>query len=226
MNTTTKILIGIIVFLLLMLSLSECNRSKVKNQLDTQRLVMDDSLTLTRNKLGQQEAYITNITAAYVDFKQAKLKETDSLGRELQKKVNRRTMSAGVMTSVIEIDTVYSTDTIFYAKGDTMPTYGFNYADDWKTIVARAAADSFTFDLKIREKIEWQTETSRWRLFKPTTCQTKLITHNPDVTITGLRTFTVKCDCAKKSVAAFVMGSGAGFGLGFLGGMAYQKLKR
>ena len=226
MNTSTKILIGIIVFLLLMLSLSECNRSKVANQLETQRLVMDDSLTLTRNKLGQQEAYITNITAAYVDFKQAKLKETDSLGRELQKKVNRRTVSAGVMTSVIEIDTVYSTDTIYYATGDTMPTYGFNYTDDWKTIVARAAADSFTFDLKIREKVEWQTEYSKWRLFKPTTCQTKLITHNPDVTITGLRTFTVKCDCSKKSIASFVIGSGAGFGLGFLGGMAYQKLKR
>lgn len=225
MNTSTKILIGIIVFLLLMLSLSECNRSKVANQLDTQRLVMDDSLTVLRNAFGSSVAYITNITAAYTDFKVAKLKETDSLGRELQKKVNRRTVSAGVMTSVIDIDTVYETDTVFYAKGDTLPTYGFTYSDDWKTIVAKAAADSFTFDLKIREKIEWQTENSRWRLFKPTTCQTKLITHNPDVTITGLRTFTVKCDCGKKSAIAFTAGNISGFAIGFLGGMVYQKFR-
>jgi hypothetical protein len=103
------------------------------------------------------------------------------------------------------------------------PTYSALIADEWKSGVVTASADSIEINLTMRDRIEWMTEWSRWTPFKKRECKSVMLTANPDVEISGLRTFTVKCDCRNNFWLGTGLGAIVGTGLGFGGGYLYSK---
>lgn len=208
--------IALILFAVL-LTLRECNLSKQRAELELQKQVLHDSLTVTTDKLGRQTASINLIQTDYKTFKALASAKEDSLLRKLQAIVTKRTISATIATQVMVIDTVLKTDTIYYAYGDTCnPVYVMNDTTPHRILNINAGRDSTSVKVRVYETLMFSQEWSKWRPFKKQECKTSYTTSNPDVQITGLRTYTVKCDCSK---TGWFWG-GVGFGGGGLLGSA------
>lgn len=224
MNYRQLILFIVLIVLAVLLTLRECNISKHQAALELQQRVLTDSLTVTTNKLGEQTATIGLISTDFATFQKLTFAEKDSLGRALQKLVTKRTISATIATQVMVIDTVLQTDTVYYVLGDTCnPVYTLNDSTHYRTMYIEARRDSFSVRMKAFETLTFTQEWSKWRPFKKQTCLTNYTNSNPDVNITGLRTFTVQCDCSKKGWMAFGFGNITGSLLGFGGGYLYGR---
>lgn len=217
---------GAIAALIIILFLQRCGNQKTKELLSLQQQVLNDSLIITKDKLGESTATINNIQADADEFKRLQFLERDSLARQLQRMVNRRTQSAGIATIQLHIDTVLSTDEVYFDIEDTChPVYIKNFNEPFQQGFIKAGADSFHINLRYPERLTWNTEWSKWRLFKKQESVSTLKNENPYVDITGFRTFSVKCDCSKKSWIAFAFGHVPGALIGFGAGYGYAKLK-
>jgi len=213
--------IVLIVFLIVMLFLlKDCNGKK-QNQLDLQNQILNDSLKVTTNKLGQQTATISLIRADYSTFQKLTFAKEDSLGRQLQKLANRRTISATLATTVMEVDTVLKTDSVLIASNGCDSAFILNDTTEYRTLNVVASKDSFRVKFRAFEKLTFKQEWSKWNLFKKQTAVTTFTNSNPDVVITDLRTYTTECNCKKKAWLMFTLGAIAGNGSGFLGGYVY-----
>lgn len=215
----------LVVFLIVMLFLlKECN-GKQSELIKLQNQVLTDSLKVTENKLGQQTATIGLIQTNFSTFKKLTFAKEDSLGHLLQKMVNRRTISATIATTEMAIDIVEPTDLVTFSDPiDTCnPTYIFSDTTEYRQMNIVADKDSFRIKQRIFERLEFTQEFSKWRMFKPTVATTSFKNYNPDVTITGLRTYTTNCNCKGKFWTGFVLGALGGNGSGFLGGWIYGK---
>ena len=102
------------------------------------------------------------------------------------------------------------------------PTYTLVYdsTDPYRKGTIIAGADSFKVDLRFPETLTFSTEASPWSLIRPTTYKVSYTNSNPNVDITGLRSYTMECDCRKKSWVMAVLGFLAGNGTGFVLGRA------
>lgn len=221
-----RIYIAVIIGLsFLLLMLGKCNLDqKENNELQKQYLI--DSLSVTTNSLGQQTAQIGLLLTNFSSFKNLAIAKEDSLTKELQKAVTKRTISATIATQVVRIDTVLKTDSVLYAQGDSCnPTYQLTDTTAYRTMSITASRDSFKVNMRLFEKLTFSQEWTKWNLFKKQTCISKFTNSNPDVEITGLRTYSVKCDCGKKSWFAFAGGNVTGFVLGMGAGYLTAKLK-
>lgn len=220
------IICGLLICLLL---IQQCRSNRKQQALALQQSVLTDSLTVTTNKLGQQTASIGLISTDYRQLQQLLFAQTDSLGRELQKLATRRTISATIATQVMRIDTVLQTDSIYYAVGSAdscSPVYELTDLSDHRIMNIRAGRDSFSVQVREFEKLTFVQEWTKWKLFKRQSCITRYTNSNPDVEITGLRTYTVKCDCSKKGWIAFAGGNATGFAMGFGTAFLYSKLHK
>lgn len=212
--------------LAIILLLRECHSAKREEFISVQQQILEDSLKITTNKLGQQTAEIRSINTSYDNFKKLSFQTSDSLGKQLQKLANRRTITATIATQLVKVDTVFKTDSVLYANGDSCnPVYVKNDTTDYRTISVRASKDSFEIAFKEYEKLRFETEWSKWRPFKNRTATTSYFNSNPDVEITGLRTYTVSCDCKKQGWLMFGLGGAGGFLAGFGAGYGYKALK-
>lgn len=233
MRRTDFIYISIIVVLFIILFLQkECNSKRV-SQLELQSQLQNDTAKIFRDKYGRANAEVVTIISDYKSLKQSNLNTIDSITKLLVKAVNKRTVNATVVTQVVSIDTMFKTDTVIYANEDSCsPTYVLNdtaYGSEDSSITRiidiSASKDSFDVSVKEFETLVFKTEWSKWKPFKKQSCISTYQNSNPDIIITGMRTFTVKCDCSKN----FILGSGlgfiGGFAVGFGGGYLYRSLK-
>jgi hypothetical protein len=226
LNYTTLVYLGAIVILCGVLCMEKCRADKAIAQYQLQQVVLGDSLEITTNALGAQTGRINNISAEYSQFKQLMFAERDSLAKQLQKIVNKRTIAASIATIQVHVDTLIKTDSVYYGSEDSCkPTYAVVLTDDYQHGHIVASADSFDINLTYPARIENKTETSRWKLFKPQRSVSTLSIDNPYVQITGYRSYTVSCDCTKKAWISFAAGGALGTGLGFGIGYAYKALK-
>lgn len=222
-----RVYIAVIIGLsFLLLMLGKCNLDQKENN-ELQKQYLSDSLSVTTNNLGQQTAQIGLLLTNFSSFKSLAIAKEDSLTRQLQKSVTKRTISATIATQVVKIDTVFKTTDVIpsVVEGECNPTYQLSDTTDYRTINISAAKDSFHVAVQEFEKLTFSQEWSKWNLFKKQTCISKFTNSNPDVQITGLRTYTVKCDCGKKSWFAFAGGNVTGFVLGMGAGYLTAKLK-
>ena len=244
MQNITKthiIMAAIIVALAATLGISECKHIRTAANNAMQLLSLRDTLRITKNRLGQETAHIGAIVTEYSTFKDWQFARTDSLGRALQKAVNSRTLSASVATQELkvraELPTSQTLGGLIPVRTETTPspsgrvgegsgqqydtcrplyTIVFDTNDPYRRGTIIAGRDSFKVDLVFPEQLTFRTEESPFRLFKPSTYTSTYTNSNPYVEITGLKTFTVKCDCRTKSLISFGFGGLAGLGGGFI----------
>jgi len=213
----------LILFLIILLFfLKECNSRKA-SQIALQNQVLTDSLVVTKDKLGRSTAEIGLIQSNYLEFQKITFAKEDSLGRQLQKLVNRRTISATLATTEMRIDTVLKTDSVLVASNGCDSAFILNDTTDYRTLNITASKDSFKVKFRAFESLTFKQEWSKWNLFKPRIATTTFTNSNPDVIITGLRTYTTECKCKGKFWLGFALGSLGGTATGFLGGWAYGK---
>lgn len=216
-----------IIALAALLMLQRCYSGKQQELLTLQQQVLNDSLRITKDKLGRSTATIANIEATHGNFKKLIFAERDSLARELQKVVTRNTQSAAIVTLQVNVDTILKTDSVYITANEDScrPTYSLILTDKFQQGFITASADSFHINLSYPEQLTIETKWSKWKFFKPRESTSVLKNQNPYVDITGFRTYTVKCDCSKKSWISFALGNVSGFAVGFGSGVVYQKLK-
>lgn len=215
----------LVAFLIALLFLLKHCNGKQAELIRVQNQVLNDSLIVTTNKYHQQTAKTGLILSEYSTFKKLTFAKDDSIGKLLQKLVNRRTISATVATTEMAIDIVEPTDEVtFEQEGDTCnPTYVFSDTTEYRQMNIVADRDSFRIKQRMFERLEFTQEFSKWNLFKPTVATTSFKNYNPEVTITGLRSYTTECNCKGKFWTGFVLGAIVGNGSGFLGGWIYGK---
>lgn len=222
MRLRETILSFVCLVLICFLLMQKCNGDRQQHALELQLRVSSDSLMVARDALGRSKASIQNISTDYHTFQ--KLFFRDTLSMALQKSVSRRTIAAAVATTVIRVDTIIKIVEVVRSSDDSCnPTYSTLINEEWKSGIVSANKDSFSIHLKMHDQVAWMTEWSKWNLFKKRECRSQMLTANPDVEITGLRTYTVKCDCSGKSWLSFGLGSVAGFASGFGAGYVYRK---
>lgn len=225
------ILIAIIIILLMLLGWWWWYSSSKSQLYLSQISALTDTLQITKDKYGRSTATIGLIQASAAQFKSMALAREDSLGRQLQKLVNARTISATIVTQNIHVKDDFATsqvveDTSCYEDGDTVknpcnPLYILNLDlinNPFRRGIITASRDSFHLDIKFPEKLTFVQEKSKFNLFKPTRYTSSYTNSNPDVEITGMRTFTVNCDCKGKALISFGLGGLVGFGTGFAAG--------
>jgi predicted RND superfamily exporter protein len=234
-SKTNIILIVIIILLLLLLGIGYWYSSSKMQFSLAQIEALTDTLKITKDKYGRSTATIGLIQSDVAQFKRMALAREDSLGRELQKLINQRTISATIVTQAVKVNADYATSKVVedtsacYAGGDSLghsgepcnPTYILNLDlqnNPYRRGMISANRDSFHLAVKFPEKLTFIQEKSKFNLFKPTRYTSSYTNSNPDVEITGMRTFTVKCDCKAKSLISFGFGNLTGFGAGFLAG--------
>ena len=239
MNKTNIILIGVIIALIGIGTFAGLQYHKQKGEAQMQYNALTDTVSVTKNRLGQETAKIGALVTDYSAFKTFHFAVTDSLGRLLQKAVNGHTLAATVATQQLRVEaTLPTTQTLRGSNGFSSPlllsqgeggtlrfdscrplyTLVFDSTDPYRKGMIIAGADSFRVDLRFPETLTFTTQESGWNLFKPTTYTSTYTNSNPYVDITGLRSYAVKCDCSKKSWISFALGGAAGTGLGFLFG--------
>jgi hypothetical protein len=238
MITKTHIIMGaVIIALIAILSISECKHLKTQANNAMQLLSLTDTIKITKNRLGQETAHTGAIVAEYSAFKNFQFAVTDSLGKALKKAVNGRTLNAAVATQELRVRaelptsetlggvTAIKTDsggvkTLRYDTCRPLYTLVFDSLDPYRRGTIIAGRDSFKVDLKFPEQLTFRTEESIFHLFKPNTYTSTYTNSNPYVEITGLKTFTMKCDCKTKSLISFGFGSLGGAFAGFAIGRA------
>lgn len=224
MKLREGILCFVCFLLICFLLMQKCNGDRQQQALELQQRVLSDSLTVTRDALGRSKASINHISTDYHTFQKLLFAERDSLASALQKSVSRRTLAAAIATTVTRVDTLIRIVEVQRSAEDSCnPTYTSLINDEWKSGIVSANKDSFSISLKMQDRVVWMTEWSKWNLFKKRECRSQMLTANPDVEITGLRTYTVKCDCSTKSWLSFGLGNATGFAAGFGAGYWYRK---
>jgi len=240
-NKTQITMALVILILIAVLSLRECSHRKQSATAAMQISSLTDTVRITKDRMGRQTARINTIIAQYSDFRHWHFAQSDSLGRLLQREVNARTINAILATQQVKIAVkLPTTETMRGAnasKSDSScgdadscglsadtchPRYTlrFDPKDPYRKGAITAGADSFDLNISFPEQLTFTTEAGRWRLFKPTTYTSRYTNSNPYVEISGLRTYTVMCDCQTKSMISF------GFGglVGLAGGFAFGRL--
>ena len=221
MNRHIPYITLIVILIVYLFALKQCSAKK-EALLTLQQQVLSDSLVVTTNKVGQQTAEIGLIQTNFQTFKDLHLAKEDSLGKELQKLVTRGTISATIATTVMRVDTVVKTDSVLYASNGCDSAYILNDTTQYRTLNITASKDSFNVKFRAFERLEFVQSFSKWNLFKKQTATTSFKNFNPDVEITGLRTYTTECDCKKKVWLGFVggniTGTAIGVGIGYVAG--------
>jgi hypothetical protein len=207
-NFASAVLI-IVLFILLF-------RSCEKN-IDTKQAyaAVNDSLHITRNKMGEQVASIQIIrTENKKQF--LELHSKDSIIIALQGIVRRTKniqsaiiFNASTGSSVNGSTVVHSRDTI---RTDSVvyvyPEYSLARHTKWDSVSVRSNKDSTHLEYKIFNNFEITTSYKRSGLFKGKTPVIDITNKNPYTETVALRAYEVKCDC--KRMPFFVAGLGIG----------------
>jgi hypothetical protein len=192
-----RIIYVLIIFLCFIGMYNSCNENKEKQNLLNS---VNDTLTKTINKHGQEKASTDLLLSTYKDFKAMHVADSSAIGK-LQKLVDRLTISATYLSNVTDNSFVASTQTII--SGDTViidsityvyPEYKTNYTNKWERFNIKATKDSFAIDYKVFNEFNLKQEWKPNGLFKRKTPEVSILNLNPNTETNELKTFTVKED--------------------------------
>jgi hypothetical protein len=192
-----RIIYVLIIFLCFIGMYNSCNENKEKQNLLNS---VNDTLTKTINKHGQEKASTDLLLSTYKDFKAMHVADSSAIGK-LQKLVDRLTISATYLSNVTDNSFVASTQTIL--SGDTViidsityvyPEYKTNYTNKWERFNIKANKDSFAIDYKVFNEFNLKQEWKPNGLFKRKTPEVSILNLNPNTETNELKTFTVKED--------------------------------
>lgn len=192
-----RIIYCLIIFLCFIGMYNSCNENKEKQNLLNS---VNDTLTKTINKHGQEKASTDLLLSTYKDFKAMHVADSSAIGK-LQKLVDRLTISATYLSNVTDNSFVASTQTII--SGDTViidsityvyPEYKTNYTNKWERFDIKANKDSFAIDYKVFNEFNLKQEWKPNGLFKRKTPEVSILNLNPNTETNELKTFTVKED--------------------------------
>ncbi len=200
-NIVFKILPYIIIVIILLFWTNTCNRKKDQDSLIT---VLNDSLYVTRNSLGQQVASIEVFqTENKKQFLQLQSKDLTiiSLQRLVKKTKNLQNaivLNNSTSNSVNGTTTSTSRDTI---RNDSLvyiyPEYSFNRSTQWDSVSIKSNKDSTHLEYKIFNKFDITTSYKRLGLFKGKVPIIDIVNKNPYTETIALRAYEVKCDCKR-----------------------------
>lgn len=192
-----RIIYCLIIFLCFIGMYNSCNENKEKQNLLNS---VNDTLTKTINKHGQEKASTDLLLSTYKDFKAMHVADSSAIGK-LQKLVDRLTISATYLSNVTDNRFVASTQTII--SGDTVtidsityvyPEYKTNYTNKWERFNIKANKDSFAIDYKVFNEFNLKQKWKSNGLFKRKTPEVSILNLNPNTETNELKTFTVKED--------------------------------
>jgi len=192
-----RIIYCLIIFLCFIGMYNSCNENKEKQNLLNS---VNDTLTKTINKHGQEKASTDLLLSTYKDFKAMHVADSSAIGK-LQKLVDRLTISATYLSNVTDNSFVASTQTIL--SGDTViidsityvyPEYKTNYTNKWERFNIKANKDSFAIDYKVFNEFNLKQEWKPNGLFKRKTPEVSILNLNPNTETNELKTFSVKED--------------------------------
>lgn len=192
-----RIIYILIIFLCFIGMYNGCEKGKQKQNL---LIAINDTLTKTMNKLGQEKASTDLLLGTYKNFKAMHVADSSAIGK-LQKLVDKLTISATYLsnatgnTFVSVTQPILSADTV---KMDPIlviyPEYKTNYENKWERFSITANKDSFAVDYKVFNEFSLKQEWRRNGLFKRKTPEVSILNLNPHTETKELKTFTVKED--------------------------------
>lgn len=197
MNPFERIIYICIIFLCFIGMYNGCTQNKqVQNLLDS----VNDTLSKTINKQGQEKTYRDLLFGSMKDFKAMHIADSSTIGK-LQKSVDKLTISATYLSNVTSHTFVVPTQTIL--PGDTVridsiayvyPEYKTSYTNKWERFKIAAGKDSIAIDYKVFNQFELVQEWKRNGLFKRKTARATILNLNPHTETREFQTFTVKED--------------------------------
>ncbi|MDO9186928.1 MAG: hypothetical protein Q7W13_13020 [Bacteroidia bacterium] len=190
-----RIIYILIIFLCFIGMYNGCNENKAKQNLLNS---VNDTLTKTINKLGQEKASTDLLLGTYKDFKAMHVADSSAIGK-LKKLVDKLTISATYLSNVTGNTFVSTTQTIVLAdtvKIDSIlviyPEYKTKYENKWERFSITANKDSFAVDYKVFNEFNIVQEWKRNGIFKRKTPEVSILSLNPHTETKELKTFTVK----------------------------------
>jgi hypothetical protein len=202
--TTTILLSGIVVVLCVLLQRSCSKNEEAENFQDMYNASMD-TLHKTRNELGQEKT-TTSLLLGTVGNLQALNSSKDSTLRKLQKLVDKKTISATVLTtstgntvssattSTQSRDTIRSTkDSLIYIY----PQYNTEFKNRWENFNITANKDTFLVKYKVYNEYEFKQEFMKQgkglkKVFSASVPMVSVTNLNPNTETLELKSFAVK----------------------------------
>lgn len=194
MKTVERIIYIVIIFLCLIGMSNGCNETKqVQSLLNS----VNDSLTKTINKYGQEKTTTDLLVGSVNDLKAMHVADSSSIGK-LQKLVDKLTISATYLSNVTQHTFVTPTQIIL--PGDTVridsiafvyPEYKTNYANRWERFDVKANKDSFAINYKVFNEFDLVQAWKKNGLFKRKTPEISILNLNPHTETKDLKSFTV-----------------------------------
>lgn len=192
-----------LIIILAFLLFRSCGKVDAMQDLQT---ALNDTLTQSRNKLGQQVSSISVLqTEREKDF--LKLQSKDSTVKALQLlvknykgKVQSATVASTETTDSGKTVTVVKHDTVFInGVPEVKPIYTTEWNETWSVGVIEAHHDSIYRNIKIKNEFTFTHGTKR-NLFKKDILKVKMTNLNPNTVTTELRSYAVKVPKKRFSV--------------------------
>lgn len=197
MKPTERIIYISIIFLCFIGMYNGCTKHK---QLQGLLISVNDTLTKTINKHGQEKTTRDFLLGSIKDLKAMHVANITSIGK-LQKLVNRLTISATYLSNVTANS--FAAPTQHIIAGDTIkidsitymyPEYKTTYANKWERFKVVANKDTTKIDYKVFNEFELVQDWKRNGLFKRKTAIATVRNLNPHTETKEFQTFTVKED--------------------------------
>ncbi len=208
-----RIVLYPLIVILAFLLFRSCERSKGLQDLQT---ALNDTLSQTRNKLGQQVTSISVLQSEREkDF--LKLQSKDSTVKALQLlvknykgKVQSATVASTETTDSGASKTTETVDTVRLAqKWELRPVYKTEWKERWSEGTIEAHFDSIHRNIKIKNEFTFTHGTKR-NLFKKDVLKVEMTNLNPNTVTTELRSYSVSMPKKRFSIG---VGVSAGYSL-------------
>ena len=212
-NTHNTWLTVVLIIVIIALIYSGCeDQRQLKEQIALYE-ASQDTLALSRNKAGQQQAEIA-LLVADKEKDLLKIKTQDSTLQKLQKVVKeykgklRSATVAGVKTadSGATVTTIIKHDTVLVeGEQKTFPVYKSQWNDKWSKGSITASHDSIIRDISIRNEFEITQGWKKQGFLKAKKPVVNILNLNPNTETQELRSFTVEPQKKRFSVGAGAM---------------------
>ncbi len=191
---------------------NSCGKMKhVQGLLDA----VNDTLTKTINKQGQQQTTTDLLLGSIKDFEAMHVADSSTIGK-LQKMVDKLTISATYLRNTTGNDISFKEQTVI--THDTVTKDGIKYiypeyrdsiSNQWERFKISANKDSIHIDYKVFNEFYLKQEWKRNGLFKRKTPQVSILNLNPHTETLVYKTFTVeenKSNRLRDAVTGFAVG--------------------
>ena len=212
MKKTEWFLVFVLIILVAFL-LSQCRDNKMQSALYE---ATQDSLHISINKAGQQEATISILATANknqflkMNTKDTTIQKLQKVVKDYKGKIQAATV-LGTSTAVTgsSVSTVTETDTVI--KGSLIyiyPTYESQWDLRWSSGSIKATRDSIFRDFKVKNEFEITHGFERVGFFKPKELNVNILNLNPNTETLELRSYMVQIPNKR-----FTVGIHAGYGI-------------